>query len=121
MGVTGVNAVTARVVPIPEKLQKAIGEEATRELVDLINQVAATVGSTKLDKAEYDAHAALIEEKFRRYEELLSEKFARHEERMAQHEARTESMIRGALLKGLAWVTVLILGLFGTLWASLPR
>ncbi|MGB9867949.1 MAG: hypothetical protein ACPLPR_08645 [Bacillota bacterium] len=94
------------VIPLPEKLRAAIGEEAATELVQLISQVTASAVSGKVDKSEYDAHAQLIEEKFKRFEE-----------RLARHEIQTENMIRAALLKGLAWVTVLIFGLFGALWA----
>lgn len=93
------NAVTTKVVPVPEKLQQAIGKEATEELVNLINEVAATVSSTKVDKTEYDAHAQLIREQFERFR------------------VETRDMVNSALLKGLAWVTVLIFGLFGALWA----
>ncbi len=98
----------ATVIAIPEKVQRALGDDATRELVDLINQVAATNASTKVDKSEYDMHAALIEEKFDMYT-LELDKFREE----------MKSMLRGGLLAGLAWTTVLIFGLFGALYSTL--
>jgi len=83
----------------PEKLRAAVGEEAANEIVQLMAQIAATAASDKVSKNEYDAHARLIDEKFERFR------------------AEVKNMINGALLKGLAWVTVLIFGLFGALWA----
>ncbi|QUL98542.1 MAG: hypothetical protein IMF26_00065 [Candidatus Fermentithermobacillus carboniphilus] len=91
------STVTGKVVPVPEKLQEAIGKEATEELVNLINEVAATVSSTKVDKTEYDAHTLLVREQFERFK------------------VEVKNMVNSALLKGLAWVTVLIFGLFGVL------
>jgi hypothetical protein len=92
-------------IAIPDKIQKTLGEEATRELVDLINQVAATASSTKVDRAEYDAHCALIDEKFERFR--------------AEVMAEVRSIVQRALLTGLAWVTVLIFGQFAALYAIL--
>lgn len=91
----------ATVVAIPPNIQSVLGEDAARELVDFINQVAATNASEKVDRADYDVHAALIGEKFERFRFEM------------------KSLIRGALLTGLAWVTVLVFGLFGGLYATL--
>lgn len=66
--------------------------------------------SSKVNNTEYDAYTALIEEKFKRFEE-----------RLARHEAQVKSMICGALVKGLAWITTLIFGFFGALWALVSR
>ncbi len=93
--------VPAQVIAISDKIQKALGEDAARELVDLINQVAVTSSSVKVDKTEYDAHAALIGERFERFG------------------AEMKSIVGRALLTGLAWVTVLVFGLFGALSATL--
>jgi acyl transferase domain-containing protein len=86
---------------MPRKVQEVPGEEATRELVDVVSQVAATTCSTKVDKTEYDAHCALIDEKFERFR------------------AEVRGIVQRALLTGLAWVTVLNFGLFGALCAAL--
>lgn len=91
----------ATVLAMPQKIQEVLGEEATRELVDLISQVAATTCSTKVDKTEYDAHCALIGEKFERFK------------------AEVRGIVQRALLTGLAWVTILNFGLFGALCAAL--
>jgi len=87
------------VITPPEKLRAAVGEEAANEIVQMVVQVAASAASDKVSKSEYDAHARLIDEKFERFR------------------AEVKNMINAALLKGLAWVTVLIFGLFGALWA----
>ncbi len=84
---------------VPQKTRDVLGEEAVAELVHLINEVAAASSSQKVDKSEYDAHTVVIEEKFERFK------------------AEVKHMIDTALLKGLAWMTVLIFGLLGALWA----
>ncbi len=86
---------------VPQKILDALGEEAATELVQLINEVAAASSSLKVDKSEYDAHSIVIDEKFERFK------------------TEVKHMIDEALLKGLAWMTVLIFGLLGALWALL--
>lgn len=86
-----------KVIAWPHKLAEQVGQEAAQEIVEMINQAVAT----RVDKSEYDAHAQLIDARFDKYE------------------ANLKAQIRGALLTGLAWVTVLIFTLYGALYASL--
>lgn len=71
--------------------------------------------ATKVDRTDYDAHAALITEKFERFEEKLDASKA--EIKAEIKELRTEGgrQTYRTLLGGLAWVTVLIGGLFAYL------
>ncbi|HHW17489.1 MAG TPA: hypothetical protein GXX30_01095 [Firmicutes bacterium] len=68
------------------------------------------MSSTRLDKTECDARTQLISEQFKAMNDLIDESFGRFE-------AEVNNLINSALLKGLTWVTVLIFGLFGVLWA----
>jgi len=89
-----------KVILWPHKVAEKLGQEATQEIVEMINEAVASVSATKVDKTDYDAHAQLIEARFDKLE------------------ANTKAQIRGALLTGLAWVTVLAVSLYGALWNS---
>ena len=96
------------IIAWPRKTAERLGDESAQEIVDLINQAIAAVSAAKVDKTEYDAHTALINERFDRNELKLD---------ALKTEMRAE--IRGALLKGLAWVTGLIFAAFGGLLYSI--
>lgn len=108
---------SAKVIVLPDQVQKVLGEGATRQLVDTMNEIAATNSASKIDKAEYDAHGRLIASQFEAQNRIFEEKFARIDERFERFKVEVNASIRGALLTGLAWMTVLIAGLFGALYA----
>lgn len=118
MEVSEVSITTTKVVPIPEKIQKALGKEATEELVDLINQVAATVSSTKVDKTEYDAHTRLISEQLEAMNKLIKEKLAKMDEKLAALKAETATMIANSRLSTILWTVGLITAITGG-WTAL--
>ncbi len=91
---------------IPPKVCEALGEDVAVELAGFIGEVAVATSASKVDRSEYDAHAKLLDEKFGRF---------RAEMRVDFESLRGEvhRSISNALVKGLAWVTVLI---FGSVW-----
>lgn len=95
-----------KVIAWPHKAAEKFGQEVTQEFVDLINEAVAAVSAAKVDKSEYDAHTALIKEQFEKHGLVMDKRLA-----------ELEKKITSALLKGLAWTTVLIAGLFGALYA----
>jgi len=90
-----------KVITWPHKLAEQVGPEAVQEVVDMINDSAAT----RVAKSDYDAHVQLINARFDNLD-LRMEKF----------EANVKAQVRGALLAGLAWVTVSVGGLFAALF-----
>jgi hypothetical protein len=52
---------------IPEKVISAIGVEPAKQLYDGFQQMVSQAAATKVDKSDYDAHAALVTEKFGRF------------------------------------------------------
>lgn len=83
----------AKVVAMPEKVQKALGEEATQALVGLMNEVTATCCSTRVDRAEYDAHARLIAAELQAQNELLQER-----DKSLRAEMRSQILLRLSLV-----------------------
>ena len=79
--------------PIPKKVQEAIGEEASKELADLINQALAQ-NQRVPDKDQYEIINELIDEKLRCLETKL------------------EAEINSALFKGIVFATLLMFTLF---------
>ena len=65
----------------------------------------------KVDRSEYDAYAALIEEKFRRFEEKIDAKFAKSE-------ADTDKKISEATKQTVIWTVGLITAITGG-WTAL--
>lgn len=63
---------------IPVKVVQAIGDEATKELYDDIDRRDQEVAATRVDKSEYDAHVALITEKFQHLEDKIDARFEIH-------------------------------------------
>ena len=59
---------------VPEKMIAAVGVEATNEILGYVDQRLKEAAATKVDRNEYDAHAAVIEEKFKRFELEMEKK-----------------------------------------------
>ncbi len=106
------STVVQKVIAWPHKAAEKFGHEVTQEFVDLINEAVAAVSATKVDKADYDAHAKLIAAQF---EQARTEMKAD----ITALKSDMRSEIRGALLKGLLWTTGLMGGLFTALYTVL--
>lgn len=87
------NRVETKIFLIPKKVQEAIGEEASKELADLINQALAQNQKVP-DKDQYEVIGELIDEKLRRME------------------AKLEAEINSALFKGIVFGTLMMFTLF---------
>lgn len=48
---------------IPDKVIGVLGEQATKQLYDDMREMVSQTASTKVDRTQCDAHAALISEK----------------------------------------------------------
>lgn len=85
--------VETKIFLIPKKVQEAIGEEASKELADLINQALAQNQKVP-DKNQYKVIGELIDEKLRCVE------------------AKLEAEIDSALFKGIVFGTLMMFTLF---------
>ena len=77
-----------------EGIKTVLGRDATQELVTFVSQVAAAASSTKVDRAEYDAHSQLITTQFQAQNELAAE---RDKSLRAEFRSEMKAQIRGAL------------------------
>lgn len=84
---------------IPEKVIGVMGVEPAKQLYDGVHQIVVQTAATKVDKGDYDAHAALIAEKFER----LDEKFERIDEKLDRVRLETDLKISEAKRETIKW------------------
>lgn len=98
---------------IPVKVIQAIGDEASRELYDDIDGRDREVAATKVDKSEYDAHAALIAERFNRVDDKL-DFLARHIGQQTEiFSLRVDKKISDAKRETIVWTVGLLTAVMG--------
>jgi len=71
----------------------AIGESAAKELYNDIARGAEEVAAAKVDKASYDAHAALIDERFGRVEDKIDSLWDRFDDKLTALSVRFDDKL----------------------------
>lgn len=94
-----------------DKVIARIGEEAAKQLYDGIFAQVSQVAATKVDRTDYDAHSALIAERFERFRaEVLA--------RLDRSDAETDKKITNARLSTILWTVGLVATITGG-WSAL--
>lgn len=110
---------TVKTVVIPDTVKQALGEQAAKDLFAAFDEVAAAHSSAKVDRVDCDAHCKMISQQFDSMKDWVGTRFDAQgkliEEKFGRFRAEMKSQTLWALLGGLAWITVLIGGLFAYL------
>jgi hypothetical protein len=90
-----------------------MGDEATKELYEDIDARDREVAATKVDRVEYDAHAALIAERFGRMEDKFDAHTRYVEQQFEIYALRFDKKISDAKRETIVWTVGLLTAVMG--------